>query len=57
LRNVLAYLDVPALGQPEAFIQATDGLFDEAGHIGADSRKFLQDWMDRYVAWVKKHAA
>ena len=22
----------------------------------ADSRKFLQGWMDRYVAWVKKHA-
>lgn len=57
LRNVLAYLDVPTLGQPEAFIHATVGLFDQAGNIGGDSRKFLQDWMDRYVAWVKKHAA
>jgi len=57
LRNVLAYLDVPTLGQPEVFIQAKDGLFDEAGNIGADSKKFLQNWMDRYVAWVKKHAA
>ena len=56
LRNVLAYLDVPTLGQPEAFIHAKDGLFDEAGNIGADSRKFLQDWMDHYVAWVKKHS-
>lgn len=57
LRNVLAYLDVPTLGQPEAFIQVKDGLFDEGGDIGnADSRKFLQDWMDKYVAWVKKHA-
>lgn len=57
LRNVLAYLDVPTLGQPEAFIHATVGLFDQTGNIGGDSRKFLQDWMDRYVAWVKKHAA
>jgi chromate reductase len=57
LRNALAYLDVPTLGQPEAFIQAKDGLFDEAGDIGADSRKFLQDWMDRYVAWVRARAA
>jgi chromate reductase len=57
LRNVLAYLDIPALGQPEVFLQAKDGLFDEAGNIGADSKKFLQKWMDRYVAWVKKHAA
>lgn len=57
LRNVLSYLDVPTLGQPEIFIQAKEGLFDEAGDIGAASRKFLQNWMDRYVAWVKKHAA
>src|SRR6187399_277233 len=56
LRNILAYLDVPTMGQPEAFIQANDGLFDSAGNIGEASRQFLQDWMDRYVAWVKKHA-
>ena len=55
LRNILAYLDVPTLGQPEAFIQAKDGLFDEAGNIGVDSQKFLQGWVDKYVAWVKKH--
>ena len=55
LRNVLAYLDVPTLGQPEAFIQAKEGLFDDAGNIGEGSRKFLQNWMDQYVAWVKKH--
>jgi len=57
LRNILAYLDVPTLGQPEAFIQAKEGLFDQAGNIGADSKKFLQGWMDHYVAWVKKHVA
>ena len=56
LRNVLAYLDVPTLGQPEAFIQAKEGLFDEAGNIASGSRDFLQGWMDRYVAWVKRHA-
>lgn len=56
LRNVLAYLDVPTMGQPEAFIQAREGLFDEAGEIGPDSRKFVQGWMNHYVAWIKKHA-
>jgi chromate reductase len=56
LRNVLAYLDVPTLGQPEAFIQAKEGLFDAAGNIGADSKTFFQGWIDRYVEWVKKHA-
>lgn len=57
LRNVLAYLNVPTLGQPEAFIHAKDGLFDQDGSIGEGSRKFLQAWMDQYVAWVRKHAA
>ena len=56
LRNVLAYLDMPTLGQPEVFIQMKEGLFDDAGNIGEGSRAFLQGWMDRYVAWVKKHA-
>lgn len=57
LRNVLAYLDVPTLGQPETFIQVKEGLFDESGNIGAGSKDFLQGWMNRYVAWVKQHAA
>jgi len=57
LRNVLAYLDVPTLGQPEAFIQAKEGLFDPDGNIGAGSKEFLQKWMDAYVAWVRTHAA
>ncbi len=58
LRNILAYLDVPTLGQPEVFIHVKDGLFGEGGDItNADSRKFLQSWMDRYVGWVKRHAA
>jgi chromate reductase len=56
LRNVLAYLDAPTLAQPEAFIHAKEGLFDGAGNIGEASRKFVQDWMNHYVAWVRKHA-
>jgi chromate reductase len=56
LRNILAYLDVPTLGQPEAFIQAKDGLFGNAGRIGDASRQFSQTWMNRYVAWVTHHA-
>ncbi|MCD6034714.1 MAG: NADPH-dependent reductase [Rickettsiales bacterium] len=57
LRNILAYLDVPTLGQPEAFIQMKEGLFDQSGNIGEGSRKFLQGWMDKYVPWIKKHKA
>jgi chromate reductase len=55
LRNILAYLDAPTMGQPEAFIQAKDDLFDASGAIGAGSGKFLQQWMDQYLIWVRRH--
>lgn len=56
LRNIQACLDIPVLGQPEAFIQVKDGLFDQNGNIGHESKPFLLGWMDRYAAWVQKHA-
>jgi chromate reductase len=57
LRTVLAALDVLTLALPEVFVQVKEGFFDAAGGIASDgSRKFLQGWMDRYVAWVKTHA-
>lgn len=54
LRNILAYLDLPTLGQPEAFIQVKDGFFDAAGDIAnSDTKRFLQGWIDRYSSWIK----
>jgi len=55
LRNILSPLNVPTMGSPEAFIQAKEGLFDDAGDIGVDSKAFLQGWMDHYVAWIYQH--
>jgi chromate reductase len=53
LRTVLAYLDVPTLGQPEVFLQFKDGMIDEDGNVGNDASKaFLQGFVDKYVAWV-----
>ncbi|MFA5937829.1 MAG: NAD(P)H-dependent oxidoreductase [Sinimarinibacterium sp.] len=54
LRVVLAYLDIPTLGQPEAYVQFKDGLIDQSGEIGAASRGLLQGWMNGYAAWVKR---
>lgn len=54
LRNILAALDAPVLGQPEVYLLNSDSLFTESGEIGAGSREFLQSWMDRFVAWVKR---
>ena len=56
LRNVLSYLDVPVMRQPEAYVQMREGMFDAGGGIGPASRPFLQNWMDRFVAWVKEYA-
>jgi chromate reductase len=55
LRNVLAYLDVQTMGQPEAFLHVREGMFDDDGGIGAGSREFLQKWMDKYGEWIRNH--
>lgn len=57
LRNILACLNMPTLGQPEAFVHAKEGLFDASGNIAEGSRKFLQTWVNTFAAWVKKHTA
>lgn len=56
LRNVLAFLDMPTLGQPEMFLQWKDGLVED-GEIGPASKAFVQKFVDAYVAWVRRHQA
>jgi chromate reductase len=58
LRNILAYLDMPTLGQPEVFVQVKEGMFDPEGRLAnGETEKFLRTWMEKFVAWVKIHAA
>ncbi|KAG0163443.1 hypothetical protein DFQ30_000144 [Apophysomyces sp. BC1015] len=55
LRNALAYLDVPTLGQPEVFLHVKDDTFDAGGNIAnAGTKQFLQGFADRYVEWLDK---
>jgi chromate reductase, NAD(P)H dehydrogenase (quinone) len=56
LRNVLSYLDVAVMRQPETYLQMREGMFDASGSIGPVSRAYLQNWMDHYIAWIKKNA-
>ena len=56
LRTVLGYLDMPTLGQPEAFLHAREGFFESDGQVNAKSRDFVQKWVDAYADWVKAHA-
>jgi len=55
LRNVLSYLDVSVMRQPEAYLQVRDGMFNEDGSIGQASRQYLQNWMARYCAWIQEN--
>ena len=53
LRNILAYLDMRVLGQPEVFLQHKDGFFDEGGGFGdTGTTKFLQGYVDRFLALI-----
>ena len=57
LRNILAYLDMPTLGQPEMFLQNKPGLFTPDGGIGPDDTKqFLQKFVERFADFVRRHA-
>ena len=56
LRNVLAYLDMPTLGQPEVFLQWNEGLLTDAGEVGERSRAFLDGWLSAFLALVKTHS-
>jgi chromate reductase len=57
LRNMMAYLDMPALGQPEIFLQHKQGFFDAQGGIATEStRQLLQKWLDKYAEWVREHS-
>ena len=56
MRSVLGFLDMPTLGQPEAFIQNKEGLFTDNGEIGIeDTKKFLTGYMNKFIAWVQRH--
>jgi chromate reductase, NAD(P)H dehydrogenase (quinone) len=55
LRNILAYLDVPVMGQPEAFMHVREGFLDENGDFGKATGKFMANWVDEFSSWVTSH--
>jgi len=53
LRNILAAVDVPVMGHPEAYIHAKPGLLLEDGVITDESvTRFLREWCDSFVKWA-----
>jgi chromate reductase len=58
LRQSLAHLDAPVLGQPEMYVGNLSGeKFGEDGSVTDDRlAKLLAGFADKYVAWVEKLA-
>ncbi|MEO5586888.1 MAG: NAD(P)H-dependent oxidoreductase [Novosphingobium sp.] len=55
LRSVIAYLDMPTLGQPEAYIQHREDMFTQDGSLTGPTRDFAQKWLDAYLALVARY--
>lgn len=55
LRNILAALDMPTLGLPEAFLKWSDELLNPDGTVGEKSVKFLSGWMQAFLGHVERH--
>lgn len=57
LRNVLTFLDMAVLSQPDVYLQFNESSFDADGNITSDSTKaYLQGWVKHYIEWIKKTA-
>jgi chromate reductase len=54
LRQMLVFLDVPTMQQPEAYIGGASKLFDPAGNLTNDStREFLTKFAESFARWVE----
>jgi chromate reductase len=54
LRQMLVFLNVPTLQQPEVYLGGAAKLLDEAGNLTDESaREFLQKFINAFAAWVE----
>jgi chromate reductase, NAD(P)H dehydrogenase (quinone) len=58
LRQVLMAVNLAAMPYPEAYIPAAGTLFNESGNLtSAETRQFLQTFMEAFAAWVGRFRA
>lgn len=58
LRQSFAFLHMPVMQQPEAYIGDAASLFDDTGALNNDStRDFVARFMQAFAAWVDRNAA
>jgi len=57
LRQVLTFLNIPLMQQPEVYLSGVHKLFDENGQLTDDNvKKFLQQAVDAYIVWFQKNS-
>ncbi|MBG3081909.1 NAD(P)H-dependent oxidoreductase [Proteus mirabilis] len=54
LRNSLSFLNMPTLNQPECYLKWYDGMVED-GEFSEKTARFMQNWVDAYVAFVKQN--
>ena len=58
LRQSLAFLNMPTMGQPEAYIGGAGGLFDASGSLTNEGTlDFLRAYGVAFAAWIDKQLA
>lgn len=55
LRQSLAFLDMPLMGQPEVYLGNFMDSLDESGKLDERTTEFLKDAVDAFVAHIEKH--
>lgn len=57
LRQMLPFLNMPAMPAPEAYLGGIAAKFDGEALVDESLRAFLQRFVDSFAAWVERHAA
>ena len=56
LRQMMVFLNVPMLQQPEAYIGGAANLFDDKGNLtNAGTREFLGKFMQAFATWIERN--
>lgn len=56
LRQMLVFLNMPAMAQPEAYIGGVAKMFEGDTLTNDSTRAFLQTFIDAFAAWVERNA-
>ena len=55
LRSVLSFCNSPQMNAPEAYIQATPGLFTKDGEVTDEATaEFLRSWMEEFLVFIQR---